>query len=153
MRSPRSVFASLAPTVPDYASLPIAGAFTWSKCAVELDVGEWYLVAFRSVIRDTADTALLWEHDRRAHLEARGHPGYVHYFHGLPNERGECLSFCLWDSREDARNAASGPSHLEAVALVHEMYESYVLEFMRVHKRPEANELEFESYDRLPAAG
>jgi hypothetical protein len=153
MKSSRAAFASLAPAVPEYASLPVAEAFTWSRCAVELDAAEWYLVAFRSVIRDTADTALLWEHDRRAHHEARRRPGFVHYFHGYPNERGECLSFCLWDSRKNARDAASGPAHLEAVGLVHEMYESYVLEFLRVRKRPGTSELEFESYDRLATAG
>lgn len=153
MKSPRSAFASLAPAVPDYASLPIAEAFTWGRCTVGLDPGEWYLVAFRSVIRDSADKALLWEHDRRAHREARRRPGFVHYFHGYPNERGQCLSFCLWESRQKARDAASGPEHLQAVGLVHAMYESYVLEFLRLRKRPEASELEFESYDRLPTAG
>jgi hypothetical protein len=153
MTAPGSAFASLTPAVPDYASLPVAEAFTWSRCAAKLDPGEWYLVAFRSVIRDGADTALLWEHDRRAHREARRRPGFVHYFHGYPNEQGECLSFCLWESRELAREAASGPAHLQAVGLVHEMYESYVLEFLRVRKRTEDSELAFESYDRLPAAG
>lgn len=151
MAASRSVFARLAPVSAAYASLPIADGFTWGDCVEDLEPGEWYLVAFRSVIRDSADHALLWEHDRLAHREARRQRGFVHYFHGEPNERGECLSFCLWDSRRHAREAAKGRAHLKAVGLVAEMYESYVLEFHRVRKRSGATELEFESYDLLPA--
>lgn len=146
----RAVFAKLAPASSDYASLPIAEGFTWDRCVADLDPHEWYLVAFRSVLRDTADHEVLWKHDRRAHREARRQPGFLHYFHGTPNERNECLSFCLWESRPHAREAAKRPAHIEAMALVATMYESYVLEFHRVHKRPGATELEFESYDRLP---
>ncbi len=144
----RSAFASLAP-VPGYASLPIPEAFTWDACVGGLASGEWYLVAFRSILRPSADLVQLWEHDRRAHREARGRPGFVHYFHGQPNERNECLSFCLWESREHAREAAAGPAHQRAIGLVEEMYESYALEFLRVRKR-EGGELEFEDYERVP---
>jgi hypothetical protein len=146
----RSSFAHLVPADPDYASLPIPVAFTWSRCVDSLAPGEWYLVAFRSVLRPSADIELLDEHDRRAHREARRRPGFVHYFHGQPNERNECLSFCLWESREHAREAAAGPAHLRAIGLVDEMYESYVLEFLRVRKNAGAIQLEFEDYDRLP---
>jgi hypothetical protein len=152
MRRSRSPFASLAPTGPGYALLPISEAFTWSSCVPRLDAGEWSLVAFRSVVKASADMPALWEHDRRAYREARRRPGFVHYFYGHPNERGECLSFCLWESRRHAREAATGPNHLRAVSVVQEMYESYALEFHRVRKRPEANELEFEDYDRMPTA-
>lgn len=150
MKGKRSPFASLAPAAAGYATLPIAEAFTWDRSAKDLEPGEWYLVAFRSVLRDTADEALLWEHDRRAHQEARLQPGFVHYFHGEPNELHQCLSFCLWDSRGHAREAAKGAAHLEAVGLVAEMYDSYVLEFHRVRKHTGSCGLEFESYDLLP---
>jgi heme-degrading monooxygenase HmoA len=150
MERTRSPFASLAPTGGGYATLPIAEAFTWDRSTRGLEPGEWYLVAFRSVLSPTADHAVLWEHDRRAHQEARRQPGFVHYFHGEPNERRQCLSFCLWESRPHAREAAKGSAHLEAVALVAEMYESYVLEFHWVRKRQRATGLEFESYDLLP---
>lgn len=152
MKQAPSPFASIAPALPDYASVPINQGFTWDRCAKDVEAGEWYLVAFRSVLQETADHALLWEHDRRAHREARRRPGFVHYFHGEPNARHECLSFCLWESRQHAREAATGPRHLEAVALVERMYQSYVLEFYRVRKRPGVASLEFESYDRAPAA-
>jgi hypothetical protein len=151
MKRSRPAFASVTPVGPDYASLPIGDAFTWACCAEDLEPGEWYLVAFRSILRPSADQALLWEHDRWAHREARRRPGFIHYFHGRPNDRGECLSFCVWQSRQHAREAASGAAHLQAIELVHEMYESYVLEFLRVRKRPGSRELEFEDYDRVPA--
>ena len=44
------------------------------------------------------------------------------------NERRECLSFCLWESRGQARNAAGGASHREAAAITAKRYESYTLE-------------------------
>jgi hypothetical protein len=44
------------------------------------------------------------------------------------NERRACLSFCLWESREQAWRAAGGASHREAVEIAAEMYRSYVLE-------------------------
>ena len=132
--------------------MPIAEGFTWQGCVADLEPGEWYLVTFRSILRDSADHALLWDYDRRAHREARRQPGFVHYFHGEPNELRECLSFCLWESRSHAREAAKGAAHLKAIGLVEEMYESYMLEFHRVRKRPGATELEFEDYDRVPAA-
>ena len=44
------------------------------------------------------------------------------------NERRECLSFCLWESREQARRAAGGASHREAVEITSKMYRAYGLE-------------------------
>ena len=51
-------------------------------------------------------------------------PGFVHYFKGPMGPDGSCLSFCLWQSRADARSAAGRPAHVEAVGLLDEMYES-----------------------------
>ena len=146
-RETRADFSGIAPTSVDYAALPVAEAFTWSAWARAIDRGEWYLVAFRSVMREGADEALLWEYDTRAFDEAGQAPGFVHYHRGMADELGRCLSFCLWDSREQAREASRRPAHVEALGLVEEMYESYVLEFLRVTKRPSAGGLEFEDYD------
>jgi hypothetical protein len=131
-------FARIAPTSRAYATMPVAEALDWNACARRAGPGEWYLVAFRSVLRSSADEARLWEYDRRAFEEARTSAGFVHYFRGLPNERGECLSFCLWESREHARAAARRPAHLDAVGLIREMYERYTLELLEVRtKGPE----------------
>lgn len=144
----RPSFERLVPSPGSYATLPIAEAFDWTACADAGAAGEWYLVCFRSIRRPDADEALLHELDDRAHLEASQAPGFVHYFKGHTTERGECLSFCLWDSRRMARSAAGRPAHAQASAVTGEMYASYRLEFYRVVKRPGRDAFEFSPYDR-----
>ena len=112
----------------------MADAFTWSACSDAIEAGEWYLVAFRSVRRANADEARLTAYDDRAHAGATNCPGFVHYTKGPTADDGSCLSFCLWTTRHDARAAAGKPAHAEAALIVHEMYDSYRLEFLRVWK-------------------
>ena len=141
------VLGRLQPVSERYATASVADAFTWDDAAGDLGIGEWYLVAFRSVRRQDADEARLAAFDEAAHQEAAGSPGFVHYFKGPRATDGSCLSFCLWTSRAHARAAAGQPAHLEAVSLLHEMYESYTLEFQRV-TRIAGGRLTFEAYDR-----
>lgn len=142
---------ALAPVSDRYATLPVAQAFDWSAAGEALGVGEWYMVAFRSVRRGDADEAVLTMHDERAHDEASRASGYIHYFKGPLATDGSCLSFCIWASRTDARAAAGKPLHAEAAALVSQMYERYTLEFLRV-RRVAGGPLTFEPYDPIPAA-
>jgi heme-degrading monooxygenase HmoA len=144
----RPAFERLAPMPGPYATMPIAQAFDWASCADGVTTGEWYLVCFRSVRRPDADERLLETLDDAAHLEASSATGFVHYFKGATTERGECLSFCLWDSRAHARAAAGRPAHAVAAAIVGEMYASYTLEFYRVRKQAGSATFEFEPYDR-----
>lgn len=146
-------FDTLMPATADYASLPLPQAFTWADCAPRIEAGgEWYLVAFRSIHRADADERLLEEHDLRAAEEAALAPGFVHYFRGPLTSTRSCLSFCIWDSREHARSASRGPRHIEAIALVEQMYERYELEFHRLVKPAGARGLRFEPYDVLTGA-
>src|SRR4051812_28769287 len=141
------VLQRLQPVSADYATLPIARAFTWQDAAGELGNGEWYLVAFRSIRRADADEDRLTLFDELAHQEAAHEPGFVHYFKGPRSADGSCLSFCLWQTRADARAAAGRPAHVQAVSLIDEMYESYTLEFHRV-SRTAGGPPAFEPYDR-----
>jgi hypothetical protein len=112
---------------PDYATLPIQAGFDWSPlfgCAFE----RLYLVVFRSVRRPDADLVLLREHDDRAYEEALKSGGLHKYFKAHANDRGECLSFCLWETRDQARKAANATSHKAAADLTAQMYLSYVLD-------------------------
>ncbi len=143
---PSACFDRLVPVSDRYAALPVAEAFTWDACLGEVEPGAWYMVAFRSVHRHDADEARLTAYDDWAHAEAMAAPGFVHYFKGPTASDGTCMSFCLWDSRDDARAAAGRPRHVEAAAIVHEMYERYQLEFHRV-RRTESG-FTFEDYDR-----
>src|SRR5215211_891913 len=118
----------LAPIHPEHATLPIQEGFNWSSAFGDAPFERLYLVVFRSVLRATADLELLYEHDELAHAEATEAGGLVFYFKGVTNERGESLSFCLWESREHARRASGGPSHREAMGFVSQMYKSYSLE-------------------------
>ena len=139
----------LAPVSGAYASLPVADAFTWADGAAELTEGEWYLVAFRSIRAEGADEARLDEYDERAHLEAAASPGFIHYLKGPRSADGSCMSFCLWQSRADARAAAGKPDHLRAVSLLAEMYESYELEYHTV-RREAGGPLTFAPYPVSP---
>src|ERR671912_804551 len=117
----------ISPRHSDYATLSIEDGFDWSslsRCSFE----SLYLVAFRSVRRPEANPDLLHYHDDRAYEEALASGGLLRYFKGQANERGECLSFCLWETREQARRAADAASHHSAAAVSAQMYLSYVLE-------------------------
>jgi hypothetical protein len=123
----------ISPTHPDYAILPIEDGFDWSRlsgCAFD----RLYLVAFRSVWQPEADLDLLREHDDRAFEEALGSGGLLRYFKGHADKRGECLSFCLWETREQARQAADAASHRSAAGVSAQMYLSYVLERYWIQK-------------------
>jgi len=115
------------PIHPNYAVLPIQTGFDWSALS-GCSFDGLYLVVFRSMRRMTADLDLLREYDDRAYEEAVGSGGLLHYFKGDADEQNQCLSFCLWESREDARRAAGGKMHGEAARITTEMYESYLLE-------------------------
>jgi hypothetical protein len=140
-------FDRLAPVSDRYATMPVADAFTWDACLAEVNPGEWYMVAFRSIRRPDADEARLTAHDDWAHTEAMQAPGFVHYFKGPANVRGECLSFCLWTSRAEARAASGRPAHVQAAALTFESYGQYTLEFHRV-RRVAGGSFTFEPYDQ-----
>jgi hypothetical protein len=71
----------------------------------------------------------------------------VDYFKGPIGAGGRCMSFCLWDSRPDARAAAGRPLHAAAASIVGEMYASYTLEFHRV-TRDAGGSFAFEPFDR-----
>ena len=79
-----------------------------------------------------------------------GAAGFVHYFRGPTQPDGRCLSFCLWDSRAEARAAAGRPAHTQAAAFTHEAYAEYALEFHRVARLADGG-FSFEVYDERRA--
>jgi hypothetical protein len=118
----------ISPMYPDYATRSIQDGFSWSSSLADCTFERLYLVVFLSVRRPSADLDLLREHDDRAYQKALESGGLLRYFKGEANERGECLSFCLWETREQAIEAAGAASHRSAAAISALMYESYVLE-------------------------
>jgi hypothetical protein len=118
----------ISPIYPDYATRPVQDGFSWSSSLAGCAFERLYLVVFRSVRRPSADLELLREHDDRAYEKALESGGLLRYFKGEANELGECLSFCLWETREQAIKAAGAASHQSAAEITMRMYESYVLE-------------------------
>jgi hypothetical protein len=117
----------ISPRHSDYATLSIQDGFDWSSLS-GCTFDQLYLVVFRSVRRPDADLALLCEHDDRAYEEALRSGGLLRYFKGHADEQGECLSFCLWETSEQAREAAGAASHKSAANITARMYLSYVLD-------------------------
>ena len=139
----------ISPINPNYANLPVEEGFDWSSRLGEAHFDQLYLVVFRSVRRPTADLRLLKEHDDRAYEGAIEAGGLLRYFKGAINGRRECLSFCLWESRERAVTASGGVSHRTAAQLTDRMYESYTLERYELAKG-EAGDVVFRRLDRVP---
>ena len=126
----------ISPRHPDYSTRPIEAGFDWSFFSRAL-FETLYLVVFRSLRRPEADLDLLHEHDDRAYEEALASGGLLRYFRGQANERGECLSFCLWETREQARQAADAASHRSAASVSAQMYLSYSLDRYWIKKSGE----------------
>jgi hypothetical protein len=118
----------ISPIYPDYATRPVQDGFSWSSSLAGRPFERLYLVVFRSVRRPSVDLELLREHDDRAYEKALESGGLLSYFKGEANERGECLSFCLWETREQAIEAAGAAAHRSAAEISVLMYESYVLD-------------------------
>jgi hypothetical protein len=137
----RGPFAGLVPLGPEYAVEPIERAFNWAECLASVERGQWYVVAFRSIRRHDSDDALLDELDRRALAEASNGSGLLRYFSGTMDDEGRCLSMCVWENRERARESASMPEHSAAIAIAPASYASYVLERYRLTKRDGSVEL------------
>src|SRR5215211_2589608 len=131
----------ISPRHPDYATLPIEDSFDWSSLSF-CDFEQLYLVVFRSLLRPEAGLDPLREHDDRAYEEALESGGLLRYFKGQANGLGECLSFCLWETGEQARKAASAASHRSATGITAQTYLTYVLE--RYWLKKEGEELIFE---------
>jgi hypothetical protein len=137
------------PINPEYANLPVEEGFDWRARLESIPFDRLYLVVFRSIRRTNADLKLLKEHDDRAYEAALETGGLLRYFKGEMNERRECLSFCLWETREQAVAAAGGASHQTAAQVTARMYEAYSLERYELAKG--ARGLVFRRLDGVPA--
>ncbi|KAI6195115.1 hypothetical protein M3Y96_01196600 [Aphelenchoides besseyi] len=121
----------------DYFHMPIETTFNWDEVADRLGIdekGDWFIVAFRSVRKPSADTQALYNADALAHQEAIESGGLLKYWYGTLNELRQCLAMCIWSNRQFARAATVKPLHIQAVSLTRQMYESYTLERYRLIK-------------------
>ena len=145
------ILRDLAPVSDAYASLPVGEAFDWSVAGGDLGTGEWYMVAFRSIRRPGADEARLCD-VRRARPPGGGHGARLRPLLQGPDGPGRILPVVLPLDRTAPTLGAppAGRPIVEAVGLLHEMYESYTLEFLRVRRLHDRAPLEFEPWYAAP---
>ncbi|MDB5074083.1 MAG: protein PB2B2 [Chloroflexi bacterium] len=147
----RMAFGSLKPISPDYPTLAIDEAFNWSDALSPLESGTWYLVVFRSIRKEFANTLMLTEYDDRAHREALEGEGLLFYFQGQLNGRRECLSFCVWQNQQQAQAGARLPLHQAAASISAIMYDEYHLERYHIRKEPITGAITFARVTGKPA--
>ncbi|CAO3643612.1 unnamed protein product [Cunninghamella blakesleeana] len=121
----------------DYVHQSVETSFNWDQLAYDLKdhEGDWFIVAFRSVRKASADNDLLFKADAQAQEEAIHSGGLLKYWYGDLNQHRECLAMCIWINRDFALKATHKPLHLKAAKLASEMYDSYVLERYNLVKK------------------
>uniref|UniRef100_A0A831TEW6 ABM domain-containing protein n=1 Tax=Thermorudis peleae TaxID=1382356 RepID=A0A831TEW6_9BACT len=143
----RRAFLRLRPVTPSYQTAPIEEGFNWEEALADLDAGEWYLVVFRSVRRPDANEQALTEFDDQAYAEALMTGGLLCYFAGDLDAQRNCLSFCVWRSREEAQRTALLPRHAAAAQLAPSTYEWFVLDRYMIRKVAGSGRIIFDRLD------
>lgn len=124
---------------------------------------QYYLVVFRSQRNPgltEEDIDLLATKDHLAHKEAhdyrneQGGQALLHYYKGLPDADGFCISWCVWTSEAIAKLAsgkvhqegaeAPSSSHSDAMRLARQMYQKYGIQTYRLRLSPDGESLEAE---------
>ncbi|MEO6513443.1 MAG: hypothetical protein ABIR37_02010 [Candidatus Saccharimonadales bacterium] len=126
----------ITPVHAGFRDLELPEAFSWEAGIDQTAIHGLYVVAFRSLRNLQAPPEMidqLLELDGDATEEAQHMPGFHTYWHDDDlSAEGYGLSFCLWDSREEAKHAAQQPKHRAAVMYARgegrEVYLSYDIE-------------------------
>ncbi|KAJ4120000.1 hypothetical protein NW768_010283 [Fusarium equiseti] len=117
----------------DYATAPYTESFNWPEVLEEVkrlalesenrfQETSFYIVAFRSRIKQTTEYADLGRLDKGAHAEAVASGGFLKYWFGEPDSELANLATCIWRSREDAKKGGTGPAHRKAAGATRSMY-------------------------------
>jgi hypothetical protein len=139
-----------SPARPDYAITNYQQAFDWDQViallttlAEELRITwkkqSFYVVEFRSKLKENIDHDRLYLLDKQSHMEATASGGLLKYWYGSPDYERYNLATCkdfpghqlflhspvtgLWRSKEDAVNGGRGPWHKQARDVIPQMYE------------------------------
>ncbi|KAF2873570.1 hypothetical protein BDV95DRAFT_592917 [Massariosphaeria phaeospora] len=143
----------------DYATAPYTEALNLNT-VVQL-VGdfakeegfEWkehgfYVVIFRSKLKEIVDSELLYALDYESHREACESGGLLKYWFGAPSSERRNLATCFWRSREDAYAGGLGPWHKKARAAGRELYEYIVFTTHRFTILDGATGFTFEDWEK-----
>ncbi|KAF2466076.1 uncharacterized protein BDR25DRAFT_189481, partial [Lindgomyces ingoldianus] len=161
LTTPNLIFAkaltALKPVRSDYATAPYLQSLNFST-VLELvrtfakDEGiEWkeqsfYVVIFRSKLREGVDAELLYQLDCESHREACESGGLLKYWFGRVDGERRNLATCFWSSREDARKGGLGPWHKKARAAGRELYDSIIFSTHRFTIQDGVEGFKFENW-------
>ena len=122
----RSVFEPIRYDYADF-EVDVADSFNWQgifeelkECSQTIE-NKIALFVFRSIRRANVDDKILKQLDDAALLSAESAEGFIHY------EPFEGLSYCLWQTPEDARAAICSPEHVSAARYAEQAYEDCYL--------------------------
>ncbi|KAI4700193.1 hypothetical protein J4E81_004231 [Alternaria sp. BMP 2799] len=113
--------------------------FTWKETS-------FYVVVFRSQLKEGIDEEYLYRLDEESHREACESGGLLKYWFGKADGERRNLATCFWHSREDAYKGGLGPWHRKARAAGRELYESIVFSTYRFTVADGAEEYKFEEW-------
>ncbi|KAI4919605.1 hypothetical protein J4E90_001742 [Alternaria incomplexa] len=113
--------------------------FTWRETS-------FYVVVFRSQLKEGIDEEYLYRLDEESHREACESGGLLKYWFGKADGERRNLATCFWHSREDAYKGGLGPWHRKARAAGRELYESIVFSTYRFTVADGAEEYKFEEW-------
>ena len=97
----------LEPTRPDYATAPYLESFNWQivfhmlrhlcrAADFKWQRKEFYVVIFRSILKEDVDRHRLGELDQRSHMEACASGGLLKYWFGKTDEQNRNLATCTF---------------------------------------------------------
>jgi hypothetical protein len=97
--------SSLSPTRPDYATAAYQQAFNWDQVVALLanlareqriawKKQSFYVVEFRSKLKENIDNDQLYLLDRQSHMEATASGGLLKYWYGIPDSERYNLATC-----------------------------------------------------------
>jgi hypothetical protein len=161
---PNQLFAlaltELEPATAQYATVKYEEALDWNSLMITLKSlaatyrykwtqQEFYVVEFRSKLKENIDVDLLFKLDKESHIEATASGGLLKYWYGLPDEDRRNLATCksgvpfrpihhltmrvgFWRNKEDAIKGGRGPWHRQARAAIPGMYEQIDVKGLRL---------------------
>ncbi|KAL6151780.1 hypothetical protein ACJQWK_10256 [Exserohilum turcicum] len=126
---------ALQPVVPTYATAPYTAALNLDAVldvlralarseGVQWQEAKFYVVVFRSRLKERIDNDYLYKLDEESHAEACASGGLLKYWFGKSDAERRNLATCFWHSREDAYRGGLGPWHKKARAAGRELYEN-----------------------------
>jgi len=147
----------LVPATSDYAVVRYEDAFDWMGLMSALKSlasregyrwlrQEFYVVEFRSKLKQSIDVDLLFKLDKESHAEATQGGGLLKYWYGIPNAERRNLATCFWRSREDAITGGQGPWHKQARVVISQMYEEIQVKGLRLTIEDDVESWSFAPY-------